>query len=112
MTIVYSMKLKSLLQANSFEEFARKKYLPSLYTGPTRVGELLGARLLRQRRAHESEPVELDNQFLMMLEWSGLPIEMPRTDDPTVQKIFDSYDVEVTQIGRFETIATLDGRTL
>ena len=112
MTIVYSIKLRSLLQANSFEEFARKRYLPSLHTGSTRVGQLLGARLLRQRRDHESDPIELDNQFLMLLEWSGLPIEMPRTDDPAVQKIFDSYDVEMTQIGRFETVGTLDGRLL
>jgi hypothetical protein len=112
MTIIYSLKLKSLLQANSFEEFARTKYLPALETGPTRVGQLLGARLLRQQRAHESDPIDLENRFLLLFEWSGVWIDLPRSTDPTVQKVFDVFDAEVTRLGHFETVGTLAGRAI
>lgn len=101
------LKLPSLLQAESFQEFARTRYLSSLFAGPTRAGELHGVRLLRRRRAVTSEPVDADNQFLMLADWTGVAIDLPPVRDPTVDGVLKSYRVDVERIGHFDPVAGL-----
>lgn len=110
MTIIHQLTLGSRLQADSFEDFARKRYLPALHTGPTRAGQWSSVRLLRRRREHESDPVDLDQQFLLLIEWSGVPIDLLRVDDPTVQGVFDAFAPEVAQLGSFDTLATISNQ--
>jgi hypothetical protein len=106
---IHLLKLPSRLQAESFERFAHDRYLPSLSLGQTRAGKLNGARLLRQRRAVVDEPIDHDNQFLMIADWEGIAIDLPPVNDPGVQRLFDAYHVEITRIGYFEMAGELAG---
>jgi hypothetical protein len=107
MTIIHQLTLPSKLQADSFEEFARQRYLPALMTGPTRMGQWDSVRLLRRRREHEDDPVNLDWQFLLLVEWNGVPIDLPRMDDPAVQSLFDAYAPDIVRLGGFDTVDTV-----
>jgi hypothetical protein len=102
--IIYQWTLGSHLQANAFEDFARKRYLPALHAGRTRAGQWHSIRLLRRSREHASDPLDLGRQFLLLIEWSGIPIDLPRVDDPTVQKQFDAFLLESVRLGSFDTI--------
>jgi hypothetical protein len=112
MTNVHLLKLRSHLQADAFEIFGRDRYLPALRTDPSRAGLLLSARLLRRRRRHESDPISLDTEFLLIFEWSGVSIDLPPVDDATVQSVFQTFKIEATKIGEFEDIAAAVGEAM
>lgn len=105
---IHMLKLVSHLQANSFEEFARTRYLPALQASAS-DGQLLSVRLLRQQRTREGEPMDLDTQFLLVSDWSDVPEELPEIGDVVVQRLFEVYGVRVTRIGSFETVSTMSG---
>lgn len=105
--IIFQLTLGSHLQANAFEDFARKHYLPALHTGPTRSGQWHSIRLLRRSREHASDSLDLGRQFLLLVEWSGIPIDLPRVDDPMVQKQFEAFAPQSVRLGRFDTVETL-----
>lgn len=107
MTILNLIKLPSHLQADAFERFARTRYLPALRTESTREGQLHAVRLLRRRREHESDPLDLDTEFVLLWEWSGVPIEMPRVAEPGIQQLFDAFQSRITRLGDFVTVGTL-----
>lgn len=109
MYVAVVLKLRTALQAQSFEAFARDRWLPSLDTRPTRIGQLNNARLLRRHRAVESEPIDTDNEFLLISEWDGPAgfLDLPRSKDDSLAMAFEAFDVKVTPIGRFETVAEL-----
>lgn len=103
---IHVLKLGSHLQAGSFEEFARTRYLPSLQAPDGYEGELLGARLLRRQRTLDSEPLDIGTEFLLVCDWSGGAANgLPKVGDVTVQRLFEVYDARVTSLGSFETVA-------
>lgn len=104
---IHLLALPSWLQAESFQTFARTRYLPALANGTVGSARLAGVQLLRRRRADAGEPAAFDNQFLLIADWQGEATGLPRAEDPTVQRPFDIYAPTVTPIGQFETIGTL-----
>lgn len=105
---IYQLTLGSHLQANSFEAFARKRYLPALHAGHSPPGERRSVRLLRRSREVDSDPLDLDRQFLLLFEGADLPLEhLPRVDDPTVQTVLDVFAPQVVRMGSFQTIVAL-----
>jgi len=103
--IIYQLTLGSHLQAESFEAFARQRYLPSLSRAATRVGQLQDATLLRRSREHEGDPLDLDRQFLLLVGWSGVPLErLPVVDDPVVQRLFDVFAPQVVRLGGYQPV--------
>ena len=102
---IHMMKLGSHLQASSFEEFARTRYLPSLQPPDEYEGELLGTRLLRRQRTSDSEPLDIGTEFLLVCEWSGAASGLPKIGDATVQRLFEVYDARMTGFGCYETVA-------
>lgn len=101
---IHMLKLGSHLQAGSFEEFARTRYLPSLQAPDGCDGELLGARLLRRQRTLDSEALDIGTEFLLVCDWSGAANGLPAVGDATVQRLFEVYDARVTSLGSFETV--------
>ena len=94
MTLVHKLTLPSHLQASSFEEFARERYLPAMHLKPTRAGQLREARLLRS-----------DNDYLLISEWDGIGNGLPRIVDDAVEKLFGAYRANVTLVGEFTEVA-------
>lgn len=64
-------------------------------------------RGLRRCREHENDPLDLDRQFRLLVEWSGVPIDQLRVDDPTVRGLFDAFAPEVVRLDSFDTIEIL-----
>ena len=108
MLIVHLLRLRSSLQAQSFEGFAKQRYLSALNTQPTRVGQVSSTRLLRRRKTQGNDPVNYDREFLLLVEWTGLGWDrLPQIDDPAEEGAFKAYDIEVEFIGCFESIGDL-----
>jgi len=108
MTIIYQLTLGSHLQADSFEAFAEQRYLPALHTGATRSGQWRPLRLLRRSRERDSDPIDLDRQFLLLVDWSGVPhMQLPPVDDPVVQGLFETFAPNIVRLGCFSTVEAL-----
>ena len=108
MPIIHRLTLGSHLQASSFEAFARQRYLPSLVAGLQRSGRWHSVQLLRRSREQEGDPLDLDRQFLLLVEGDGVAIEhLLSVDDPTIQRLFESFAPEIVLVGSFDVIDTV-----
>ncbi len=105
MLVAHLITLPSTLFAMRFEEFARTKYLPALHEGPTRVGQVLSAKILRRIRMHTGDAEDLDRSFLLLVEFVGVEARLPRVE-PAVQGVFDAFDPQITELGAFEEVAS------
>lgn len=101
---VHVLKLRSHLQAERFEQFARDKWLPALVTESTRLGDLASAQLLRRSRRAADEPEMAENEFLLIVDWNGIAIDLPRTNDTTVDAQFSAFGIELVRIGAFAAV--------
>lgn len=93
MILIHKIAVETHLQAESFEEFSRTRYLPAMHLEATRRGLLSEVRIMRN-----------DKEFLLISDWNGLDQELPLVDPP-VQKLFDAYRPEVTLIGEYREVA-------
>jgi hypothetical protein len=106
MIIAHLIQLPTSLTANSFEEFVRTRYLNAIHDGSTRVGQVMSARVLRRRRMTEGEALDLDRSFLLLVDFDGVEARLPRIDDEAVQKLFDSFNATITELGAFDEVGS------
>jgi hypothetical protein len=106
MIVAYFIQLPTSLNANSFEEFVRTRYLKAIHDGSTRVGQVMSVRVLRRRRMRQGEPLDLDRSFLLLVDFEGVEAQLPRIDDEAVKRLFDSFDAKITELGAFDEVAS------
>jgi hypothetical protein len=89
--------------ADAFVEFMRDEYLPAVYTGPTRSGQVTGLAVLRGvGGTHEST-----NTFLMHVSFFGLARGGASVRDEEVQRKFESFAAQDEYLGDYEEVAGL-----
>jgi hypothetical protein len=102
--IIYEIKLPKGQNPKVFTEFMQKEYFPGIYTGQTRVGQVIDLLLLQGMR--ETTGSDTDHHFLWQVGWSGLDGGNAHTNDADLQKKFESFHADVKRIGMFEEVAT------
>src|SRR5262249_9913291 len=106
MMVVHLIKLPTTLYANRFEEFAKTSYLQAIHDGSSRVGQVLGARVLRRRRLNQGEGEDLGQEFLLLVDFDGVEARLPRIDDTAVENAFNAFGAIVTEMGAFDEVAS------
>jgi hypothetical protein len=104
MVVAHLIQLPSTLIANSFEEFVRTRYLKAIHESSTGVGQAMSAKVLRRRRLHEGEPLDLNRSFLLLVDSDGVEARVPRIDDPAVKGLFESFNATITELGSFDEV--------
>jgi hypothetical protein len=69
MFLVSEIELPQEQDAAAFVDFMRDEYIPSVHTGPTRIGKVDGLQLLQGIAAVTS------HKFLWLVDWNGLEHE-------------------------------------
>lgn len=106
MIVAHLIQLPTTLTANSFEQFVRTRYLKAIHEGSMRVGQVMGVKLLRRRRLHQGEPLDLDRSFLLLVDGEGVEAGLPTIDDDAVERLFQSFNATITEIGTFSEVAS------
>jgi hypothetical protein len=106
MIAAHLIQLPTTLMANRFEEFVRARYIKAIHEGATRVGQVMSVKVLRRRRLHEGEPLDLDRSFLLLADFEGVEARLPTIDDEAVEKLFESFNATITELGAFDEVAS------
>lgn len=106
MKIVHLLNLSTLAKADMFAQFARDEWLPGLSHETTRAGVLIEATLLRRRQVSEEDAPDLGRQFVLTIDWDGVPIELPKAAGSGLDERFAAFGAEITQLGVFEPVGS------
>lgn len=82
------IELAKGVDADAFGDFFRDEFLPSVHTGPTRVGQIQDVELLERATS------ETERAFAVLVRWSGLAgYKTLHADDAAVQSRLDEMAV-------------------
>ena len=88
MLLLSDIELANGVDADAFGEFFRDEFLPSVHTGPTRVGQIQEVELLERATS------ETDRSFAVLVRWSGMSGgRTVRADDAAVQEKLEKLAV-------------------
>jgi hypothetical protein len=95
---VYQITLPKDQDLEAFVTFMREEYLPGVYKGPTRVGEVTDLVLLQS----EEKTRAAGHNFILQVGWEGLPIGGGlRINQEEVKSKFDSFKARVKLLGSY-----------
>jgi len=101
--IICHIKLPRKQDAEAFARFMREEYFPAVHKGATRVGQVLGLRLLA--RENEVTGDEVAHEFVWQVEWSGIHIDNVRVDDAAVIRKLETFKADIKRLGSYNEAA-------
>lgn len=99
--IIYKIKIPATKDPEAFAKFMRDEYFPAVHKGATRVGKILGMRLVQGGRDEYAS----SNEFYWLIEWSGLTQGEPRVDDEAIAEKFKKLGAKPKRLGLFTDVA-------
>jgi hypothetical protein len=95
--ILYRITIPKTLDEQQFIEFIREKYFPAVHRGPTRVGQIMGVRML-----HPAADTDSENSLYLLVDFDGLAIGQIRVDDESVVEEMEKLGAVLTRLGAFD----------
>ena len=89
MANVFRVAPAAEMSDDEFERLMREEVIPSIHTGPTRVGQITGVRLYRLS-AEDEGPVDRASRaekYILVIEWDGLAQTVDVLAGPAIEKV-------------------------
>lgn len=110
MLLIYSLTVPLTADVPKFIEFIEKEYFSAVHWGPTRVGQILGLKLLSNREAPD-EAADV-HSFFLLVDWSGLAMGQIRLDGDAVTETLEKFGGLLTRLGAFDEVANFNNPLL